>query len=356
MSRQLAVLLFLLLAAGVLLPFVASAWSLNRADIDLAHASALPTDSPRRVSYLSEAASLLGVGPGPAGGRIVLAQARTSLDRGDVASALANFERLDEAVQQDPVAQFAWGQAALQAQQPESAYAHWRQGGAYEYFSQQMHRADDRHDWQAAADYARIAVGIDPSSADAHYILGDAWSRIAGWQNDALAEIGRAQSLTTDPEFLSTIISRRGEILGSQGRWSEALVAFEQARSVAPIDARPRTGFALALVELDPAYTAQAQALLEQVTQDSPWYTAAYVALARFSESANDLASAEKWLEDGLTHNPNNAELLFALGQFHARHGRIDQAKADLASALKFVVPADELRAISEALAALSQN
>jgi tetratricopeptide (TPR) repeat protein len=217
-----------------------------------------------------------------------------------------------------------------------------------------MHRALDNHQWSVAEDCARIAVAIDPNTADAHFVLGDALSRQSGGNAEALDELDRARKLTRDPELLSTFLSRTGEILTSQGQLQEALAYFDQARSVAPIDARPRTDYALTLLKLQPKTREQAVALLNQVVGDSPWYTAAYIALADISETAGNAKGAEEGLQRGLARNANNPDLLFALGQFYARQNRLDEAKATYVLALKHETRADNLQSIANALGELN--
>jgi Tfp pilus assembly protein PilF len=246
-----------------------------------------------------------------------------------------------------------WADAARQSNQPQVAIDHLRAAGAYVFFSQQMHRAVDSHQWPVAEDCARSAVGIDPNSADAHYVLADALARQDIHNPEAMSELDRAQELTRDPEMLSTIISRRGEILASQDKLQDALDTFNQARAVAPIDARPRTDYAVTLLQLHPDADGQAAVLLTQVVSDSPWYTAAYIALANIARAQGDLNSAEGWFQKGLARNSNDPDLLFALGRFYARQRRLDQAESTLTLALRYETRADNLQAIADALAEL---
>ena len=346
-------LAFVIIAA--ISPLVASALSLNLANVDIAHAAALPPDSPQRLSILSTAENRLNQARGLAAiSRLPLAETRILLARGEMDAAARLFDDADAALRADPIALFDWAGAAWQSNQPQAAIEHWRAADAYIYFAQQMHRAGDSHEWKLAENFARIAVGINPNDADAHLVLGDALSRQDINNPEAMRELERAQQLTSDHELLSTIISRQGEILADQGKLPQALEYFNRARSVAPIDARPRTDAALVMLRLQPDARDQAVALLAQVVNDSPWYTAAYIALAGISESDGDVSSAERWYSKGLARNENNPDLLFAEGEFYARQHQIDQAKATLMLALKYETRADNLESIKRALTGLS--
>ncbi|MBI3535953.1 MAG: tetratricopeptide repeat protein, partial [Chloroflexi bacterium] len=214
-------------------------------------------------------------------------------------------------------------------------------------------RARDHPLWHSAEENARIAAGIAPNLADADYILGDALARQDAQNPSALSALARAEILTQEKELLAAIISRRGEIYFAQGKFSAALEQFTRARAIAPLDARPRTGFALTMVQLEPAQRAQATALLQQVIADAPWYSAAYSALANFAEADQDFARTEQWFKTGLEKNPNEPHLLFARGQFYARQKRFQDARATFIDALKFETHADDLQSIARALADL---
>ncbi len=335
-------------------PRIASALSLNLANVDIAHAAALPPDSPRRSPILNTAKNRLNQAQSLAAiNRLLLAETRILLARGDNSAAARMFDRADATLRSDPIALFDWAEAAWQSDQPQVAIEHWRAADAYVYFVQQMHRAQDSHAWKLAERYARIAVGISPNDADAHLVLGDALSRQDVNNPEAISELERAQQLTSDHELLSTIISRQGEILVDQGKLQQALDYFNRARAVAPIDARPRTDAALVMLNLQPSVRDQAVSLLTQVVNDSPWYTAAYIALASISETDGDIQGAGEWYSRGLARNENNPDLLFAEGEFYARQHQIDQAKASLELALKYETRVDNLDSIKRALVRL---
>ncbi len=335
---------------ALILPQAASAWLLNLANLNLARAASLPMDAPARADALSAADAQLGSARAfVASGWIALAQMRAALAGGDAL----------RATQIDPpsdfIAQFWAGNAAWQMGNQDAAWAAWRAAGAFEYFIQQAHRASFQHDWGAAEQWARIAVGIAPASADAHFVLGDALSQQSVANIEAIQELNRAADLTHDQEFLSTALTRHGEILAARGDYAGAIEYYNRAIRVAPLDARPRTG--LARVWLEPAAPVHgdADALLKQVVTDSPWAVSAFVLLAQNAERwHNDPQGAEAWYRAGLEKNPHDPLLLFERAEFYARTNRWSEAKANYVLALQYETHADQLQLVAHRLAAVS--
>ena len=342
-------LLLALILIALALPQLASLSFFNLANTQITRAVMLPTDAPSRAALLADAdVNLARAKISSTPSRLGLAEARLALAQNDLPRALAAFNSVESPARDDLIAQFVWGDAAWRAGQGEAAFAHWRAANAREYFRQQMNRAQYAHRWQDAEDAARKAIGINPEFAEGYYALGNALSQRAGNDREALAALDRARALTQDKEFLSTIYSRQGEILASQNQLQAALAAFEQARQFAPRDARPRTDYAVVSLQADPGARNESIALLTQVVGDSPWYSAAYIALAEIAD-----ADGEAWLKRGLEKNPNDASLLFALGQWYARHNRLAEAKTALLAARQHETRADLLELIARALAEL---
>jgi Tfp pilus assembly protein PilF len=250
------------------------------------------------------------------------------------------------------MAQFVWGNAEWSAGNRDAAFERWRKAGALKYFVEEGHRAMFRDDWSHAEDYARIAVGIAPEDAEAHYLLADALVSQRKSDDEAMHELERAAQIVGDGdhEFLSTVITRQGELLAMQGKNSEAINYFSHASQVAPLDARPRTDYAQTILKIDAKRKSEAENLLTQVVTDSPWYIDAYVMLADIAEKDGSMVQAENWYKTGLQKNPNDARLLFPLGQFYMRQNRIGEAKDTLTLALKYETRPDVLQAISRAL------
>jgi tetratricopeptide (TPR) repeat protein len=346
-----AIAVVMLFISAIIFPQAASAWFLNSANAHVARAVSLPHNAPNRLLVLTQADAQAHQARQFADlGRLPLAEARAALARGEPQHAADALSNGSTSLRADFMAQYIWAEAAWQLRQPTVAFEHWRAAGASEYFLKQAYRAAEKDEWGEAADAASIAIGIAPELAEAHYVLGDALSRQDVNDPEAQRSIERAAELTRDNELLATILSRKAEILASQGNLRDALDVFSQARRVAPIDARPRTGYALALLQLRPDAREEATALLMQVVGDSPWYIAAYVALAQIAETRGDIKGAEEWLHKGLANNPNDARLLFPLGEFYARQGRIADARATLTLALKYETHADDRQAIERAL------
>jgi len=342
-----------MLAIVVCAPRIASAWFLNAANADIAHALT-STTSMQGDALLTRAQAELDTAKSFSDDeRIALAQTRVLFARDEYERAAKTYETTTASLRTDPIARYFWGLAAFQSQQPSLAYEHWRTGGAFVFFSQNAHRALDKHDWRTAQDLAHIGVGIDPTDAEMHYVLGFSLLHLDAYDPNALDEADLAIQCAPNDELLSTYLSLKGEILNAQGNWQIAMNVFETARGVAPIDARPRTDLALLWLKRQPNRQNDAVALLTQVVNDSPWYTAAYIALADGSEKQGDFKPAETWLQKGLDKNPNNADMLFALGKFYARQNRIDDAHTMLTQAQKVETRIDLVPMIENALAEL---
>jgi tetratricopeptide (TPR) repeat protein len=356
MSKPLAIvgIILCLILIAFSFPQIAGIFFLNLANISIARAVVLPTDAPARAAFLSEAEDDFARSQSfAASPRAALAAVRIALARNDLQQALEFLNSSGEKPGNDPVAQFTWGLAEWRANNPDQAFVHWSEGNALEYFRQQMYRAQSRHEWKDARDAARIAMGVSPSFADAYYVLGDALSQLDVNDADAMRNLDRALELAQDRELVAAVLSRNGEILSSQNKLRDAIDVFTQARRIAPIDARPRTGYALATLQLDPRTRDQSVSLLQEVVNDSPWYVAAYIALSNISESSGQATAAETWLKGGLRRNPNNPALLRALGQTYARQHRVDEARASLILAMRNEFHADLLQTIAKELAEL---
>ncbi|MEW5718703.1 MAG: hypothetical protein AB1817_08770, partial [Chloroflexota bacterium] len=286
-SRAKIIALFVLIGAvivtALILPSAASAWRRNAANAQIARAL---RDNNSGLSLQRAEAELAQARAwsAPRDPLVAFAQARVLLARGDASRAVETLRATGNALNDDFIAQFIWGQAEWQAGNADSAFARWRAAGALDYFANQSRRASFKHDWQAAEKYARIAVGIAPDHAETHYYLGDAMGYQSPGNPEAMRELERAAELTTEPEFLSTILSRQGELLVTQGKDRDALAAFDRARKIAPRDARPRIGYALSLLRLEPSAETRAVEILTQVVDDAPWTVSAHLALARIAE------------------------------------------------------------------------
>ena len=355
----LLVLIGAVLVTALTLPAAASAWFRNAANARIARALALSADAPTRLAALNDADAQLvqaHAWSAPRDALVAFAQARVFLARDDAPRAAEILRATGNALQNDFIAQFVWGQAEWQTGNMTAAFARWRAAGALDYFTNQSLRSSFKHQWQEAEKDARIAVGIAPERAETHYYLGDALGYQSSDNPEALRELDRAVELTRDPEFLSTILSRQGELLAVQGKDRDALAAFERAWQVAPRDARPRIGYAVTLLHLDPNAEKRSVEILIQVVNDAPWTISAHLALARIAESRSDIQGAEEWYRAALARDANSSDALFSFGQFYARQNRVDDAKKMLTLALKYETHGDDQQAIARALAELNER
>ena len=348
-----AIIACVIILAFILLSAI-SACFINFANANLARAVSLPNDAPMRLAALDQASpQLLVAQTWSQNPRIDLAFARSWLENKQSQNAVVALQTAGDGLRDDFMAQFVWGNAEWQAGNSGAAFEHWRTAGALEYFVQATRRALSQDQWQSAVELARIVVGIAPNDANVHYLLGDALSHQSPNDIEAMSELARAEQLigNHDNEFLSTILSRHGEILAAQGKYAQAIDLFNHARQVASLDARPRTDYARAILNVDPASVGEAKKLLEQVVADSPWYTDAYILLADLAEKNGDMLGAEMWYKTGLQKNPNDARLFFPLGEFYVQQNKRDEAQATLTLALKYETRADVLESIARALA-----
>lgn len=342
----------LILIAALVFPAATSTWYRNQANAHIARAVAT-NDASARLAALNDAdVQLTQAESWSRDALIEFARARAALARDDAPRAVQAMRATGDALRDDNIAQFLWGYAEWYAGNTSAAYERWRVAGAFEYFLNQAWRASFKHRWEQAAEFARLAVGIEPSHANARYTLGDVLGYLDA--DAALRELERAQTLTNDHELLGTILSRQGEILAARGEYTAALALFEQAMQIAPRDARPRTDAARVLLATQPEARARAIALLHESLAVAPWYVAAYVTLAQIAESDNDLRAAAEWFAKGLANARNHPDLLFARAQFYARQNRLDEAKADLLAALRYETREDELHKIQRALETLN--
>jgi tetratricopeptide (TPR) repeat protein len=337
------------LLAMIILPAGIAAWSFNQANAAIARAASLPADSPTRVSLLDDAEKNLRAASPNEVWR-TFAQARIYLLRNQPAQAVAVLRSTGDALRDDVVAQFLWANAEWQLANSAAAVQHWQNAGAIEFYQHELIRTRDAHDWQTMVQLARIAIAIAPDNANMHYALGDALASIHPDDAEAMRELQQASDLTRDPELLSTILSRQGEIFAAQKNFSAAFEKFEQAMDVAPRDARPRTDYARVLLHADPLAQDHAEALLQQSIAIAPWDTLAFITLADIAEARGDFAGAENFYRQGLDKNVNHPALLFALGKFYARQNRANEAKQNMILALRFETHADDLQAIAAEL------
>lgn len=346
------IILVCLFILALAFPSAIGIWQMNIANSSYAKAMSLPTDSPVRTEALSSMRMLENKAYFyPQQPRLAWLSAREEM-MSDPRAAARVLEAYSHIFSLDFMEQFLWGNAEWAAGNRDAAFEHWRNAGALKYFVEEGYRARFRDDWVQAEDYARIAVGIAPEDARSHFLLADVLISQGKGYDEALGELERAAQIVGDGnnEFLSTILSRQGELLANQEKYKPAIDYFNRARQIAPLDARPHTDYADTILKIDPTATTEARALLTQVVTGSPWYVDAYILLAEISEKDGDLAKTENWYMIGLDKNPNDARLLFPLGEFYARQNRSGEAKETLTLALKYETRPNVLLAISRAL------
>jgi predicted O-linked N-acetylglucosamine transferase (SPINDLY family) len=123
----------------------------------------------------------------------------------------------------------------------------------------------------------------------------------------------------------------QGDALRGQGRWAQAIRAYEEALALQP-------GFAAAWLNLALCYLAigrneLAQEYASRIEPDMPLYWRARVILARAQAAQGLIEVAVEGLEIALQHAPGNPGLTLELADLHF------QRRADAATARKLVYP-----------------
>lgn len=145
-----------------------------------------------------------------------------------------------------------------------------------------------RHDFSAARDLAAEAARVNPYSAPARAVLGD-----------ALLELGR---------------------------YDEAFAAFDQVNSLQPgVSSYARTSYAFELRgELDAAREALQQARTSAFDPSDIAFAAHH--LGELAFNAGDLDTADRHYADAVRHDPDSVPALAARARVAAAQGRTDEA------------------------------
>jgi len=187
----------------------------------------------------------------------------------------------------------------------------------------QVSRAKDRidaGDAYGAIHLLREVVATGTAFADAHHLLGVAYSMI-GHKDEALAELDRALEL--NPRYVDAHLNR-AVTLNELGRYEEATQAFAAAQRLGAVD---HTGFPAPVAsrlanmhaDLGEAYieaggTGEAIRQLEAAVALRPEYFDLRYRLARLRLMEGDAAGARRDLERMLAERPGHGPALSSLG------------------------------------------
>lgn len=167
------------------------------------------------------------------------------------------------------------------------------------------------------------AIRLAPDYAEAWNNLGNAQLE-AGAEAGAVASFLRALELDRSPSLVASASRGLGKARASQGQFSAAQAAFEQALLQQPGDAVARTGLGMTLRELGQfeASVDQLKKALECAPESPFTHIELGLSLRRINRDSEALASLERATELA----PDNARAHFRLGQLQAKLG--DRSRA----------------------------
>ena len=185
-----------------------------------------------------------------------------------------------------------------------------------------------------AAEAARRAIELDPSSADAHASLG--FVKL-NWEWDwegALDEFQKAIALNPSHEAAHRWLSA---FLAGIGRDGEAVPIALRAIALDPISVLPQMN--LGIVHFLAWRHEEAMAEFRGVLEKDPGFVRAYAFLASSLSFLNTHDEAIAVARIGVERSNRHAIFLFALGICLARAGQVDEARALLTPILSELTP-----------------
>ena len=287
---------------------------------------------------------------------------------GNFAQAIRLYQKCLEANAKNADAWHLLGLALYQSGQPENGAQNIRRAIELDPHRDLFHTnlatvliALQQH--QEAADAARQAIELNAKDGDAHHNLGVALLELG----DALVAEEALQAAVhiqpTNAEFLNNLgiaLNRRGmtepaenafrralkadptsataaanraEALASLGRNQEALALLQNQAAQAPNSAQLFRSMGKIL--MSEGRMIEAVNAFEKWLALAPEELGAKVALASAVSFAGDTVRAEVLINDVLRHEPDNPEMLHALGLIRQRQGSHDEAEALLMRVIK---------------------
>lgn len=170
--------------------------------------------------------------------------------------------------------------------------------------------------FQAAADVYRESLKLDPNSAQLHYNLSLALSKL-GDRSAERRELTRAVEL--DPKFAEAH-NRLGMLYMADKKMEQASGEFRRAIAI-----NPRYGEAeynLGVLYAKERRNSEAVSLLRQATQHNPDYVQAYLDLGHVLAAQGLYSQAKEQLETAIRLSPELADAYTALGKVLEKWGR----------------------------------
>jgi tetratricopeptide (TPR) repeat protein len=174
--------------------------------------------------------------------------------------------------------------------------------------------------FESALESYNQASALAPSLPDAHFAAGFALARL---YRTSEAEARYRRALFLNPKFAAAWLNL-GQLLYEAGRASEGYCALSRAVELEPTLV---TGWVnLANLERDRGRISLAQAHLERAYAVSPTRIETLIALSQHAHSANNFATAWKWLDEAACHHPNHPEVYNTRGILLHAEDRFEEA------------------------------
>jgi type IV pilus biogenesis/stability protein PilW len=182
------------------------------------------------------------------------------------------------------------------------------------------------------------ALEADDTDPHTYHYLGLAYLQLQQYPE---AEQVLNLAVKYGPE-IGEVHNTLGTFYSVQGRWPEALAAFQRALQCPDYRTPEAALFNIGRVHAEQGDLAAASDAFQQAIAANPGYAPPYLELARMREAAGDLVGADEILRDALTRFPDNGSIFFTRGKLLYRRHLYQQALAALGKARRLVTDESE--------------
>jgi tetratricopeptide (TPR) repeat protein len=273
---------------------------------------------------------------------LLLAGAHEKL--GDEESAIAALTRYLESRPDDVGARLLLGEKLEQAKRFDEAIRVYRDGlGAEKTDAALLGRiaellSRNRETYAEAEDAAKQAIAADPQLLAPQMVLARLLSR-TGRESEALEQLELARK--EHPEASEVYYSLAQEYQRA-GRNDEARTAAEtfQALSAKEKDAREREArvavtYKRAVELLQSGKMLEAERVFQSVLEIDHDHAQTKSMLAKIAFSRNDVAAAERWIDEAIETSPDVAEYHYLRALFYVKSGKLEDAEVSLRRSLE---------------------